>query len=395
MRRVGVLAIAACAALAIGASLGSASASASPGYFAESFPAHITGEQQLGTTSIVIHESSYYCYGLGLNFTADEAPPIRTITPDMEGESCTGALKRPATLDPNGCTFQLTPTGKVEGGEWTGELSVGPAGCGAMNLEYLWNGNECTASISPQSVSGVTYTNFGAGSSKGVEVDPGSFGLAYEQVEQPGGCGSETGTATFTSRWSLTADVAGEPSPLQVADHAWDPIYLDESGFNALAYPVSIHGTQDPKNRFTLTVGGGSTTCSGVTFAGPALSEPSTSVYEFPEFTECITQLGFNFKSTIVNHGCFLVLHSGGGVDVACITGATSIELSIPAAGCVRKIFEQSGLTGVSFEGSGNITANLELGGISSTLVSGPPVLCGESESAGTFTGGSILEGWY
>ncbi|HWL50127.1 MAG TPA: hypothetical protein VNT92_09640 [Acidimicrobiia bacterium] len=412
MKRIKTVGLAAVMALALAATVGAASASAS-GFVADEYYAGIEGNPK------GVHQMYFSGMGYTCSFSAFHAGlegPAEALAPSaMADVSCVSSRGEKATLEMKGCAFIFHPDAETSEGAFNGAFDMGSVGCGPMVL----NGTECERTFSPQAGFVAGYVNNGEGSKATVGVKASAFGINFTVTKGPAAvCGTSGSSGTYDGSWEIQAlDVYGNLNGLHVDETG---VYMagEESGeanqprFEAEDYPLSLLGDQDPASKHLLTIQGRKLSCEEVHFeadAGGATTELSVEA----DYDGC--QLVVSEKSyptTVVANSCHYVLHVlnvgppyAGQADVACAEGDAvevktyeTVKKQVEGKTmCVYKVGAQSGLGSVGYstvgEGSGRgIAVSLGLEGIKYSAT-GSIVLCGTSGSKATYAGGVTLHG--
>jgi hypothetical protein len=330
VKGIKVLGLAALVALALTAFSGTASAS--PQYFkAEKYPATVTGEQgsypelTKGQMDVVSNWGEHWCGAPKL--TAELKGSNEALAASTSGETGCGTT----TLQTNGCTFTFHPEqGTFEWGGCSG-ISVNMSGCHIL--------------FPPKAGLPATFTNFGSGSTGGVEVQFKATSLKNELAT---GCTEHPSfnNGTITGSWKLKATHEGASTSLQAP--LIPGFSVTGSGearkFHSEVYPVAIGGVQIigeiggvSYEKVELKTGAGALRCKTLSFssASPSgLTEDGPILHLTPSYEGC-TVSGVSASVTPPGEGCsdtFSLLGSNGelGICGTTVTVSTCV-ITIPA----------------------------------------------------------------
>jgi hypothetical protein len=406
------LGLAAVAALALAASVGAATASAS--YFtADSYPA-------VAYTPEDISQEIAFGWSMG---GSCEGFPLATVMTDAEEQidatlggsvDCTAMswFEGPATFKSNDCRFTYHAGAETAPGKFSGTMDIGPPGCGPMRLD----GDYCKRAIGAQSGVPLTIENKGSGTgattyleAKG-ELDFTLVGGA------PATCGLGQNPAWYVGRWEIaTMNEEGEAVGNSVSAVG---VYLGGEGpkVEAESYPTNLVGKQDPGNAHLVKFQNNRRLwCSNITLDS-TLSGASSELTQSPEYAGCTAEILGNLMPTTVqaNSCSFGTTVSAGGppyagtLSVSCSKEGDALEIKVfqnaekQAKGetfCHYKIAPQSGLKGLGLSniGSGTerkVAVEFESVSIAYTRVSGTLTNCGAASSTATYTGTTNIEGF-
>ena len=405
MKRTRNLGLAAMTALALMASIGAASASASQ-FVTSSYPATVQGTPE-GTHTLTLAVGFVYNCSPSPTVSGAMEGPTASLKTFAVDASCTSSVWGKATLEFKGCGLVFHPGAS--------SFDIGPANCGSMVL----NGATCDRVFSPQTLRAVTYSNEGEGSKAVVKVHANATGMEYTQS---GECPSKNGvyeSGTYSGYWTFQATKAGTPVSLQVQNTG---AYMagekseekaKQPRFEAEKFPVSLFGAQDSANKHVLTIQARKLTCKDVQFD----SKLTAAAAEIPvgaEYGRCgMIILGTSRPATVAMNSCSYVFHVlnlgppySGQTDVACSKEGDAIEikayesLATQEKGetmCTYKIGSQKGLEGLGLSTSGagsgrGIAVNMGLSGITYSTT-GIAAACGTSGNKATYAGGMTLLG--
>jgi hypothetical protein len=397
------------AALALAALVGPTSVSAS-GFVADEYPATATGDNP--NAHVLTRGSvTYGCNSMDVTAELEEASA--SLAPySVDAESCFSATGKGAVPDMNGCKLIFHPGLETAEGEFAGTFEIGPAGCGPIVID-IPNTPCMPLEIPAQAGLAATFSN---GSSGGEDFLTIKANASLELIPPAHeSCGGSNGT--WTGSWKVTAEnEANEATGIHVDQTG---VYMagEESEseaevprFDSEAFPVSLLGAQSGSYKFTRL--GRVVTCQTVNFSAGELSEAGSQPLLDATYGGCNSSLGP--VATVDTNGCMYelsVLNSGppyvGEVGVSCpegkeialkvYTSQKNFELKSPL--CVYSIGTQGGIAGVSYSTAGEgsertIGIDLQLKELSSTLASGPTLICGAKAPTSTaYAGGLTLSG--
>ena len=381
--------------IALTATAGVASASASSEFIAENYPINLEGTGTYGASfDFKVGGAERSCDVPVLNATLNA--DTTTLATSPEDTTCWFDGER--TLKMNGCEFIFHPDKREIEGVVDGTYDIGGSECstGPTITYYL---NACTLTILPQTGLEATFENKGTpGKSHYVRI-----GLIDKEIEMHnsssfcyGGKGYLTGE--FTGHWNVKEPNEEDGFYLE-PEFVGTEIGIYTTGTPAFAaedYPVLASGEEDGDHTFYTR---GTATCKEVRFE----SEYSSEISELPLLAEYGKCWAFGLESTVEMNGCELVLttasQEAGAAGVSC-SGEETVEITAFLFGepvCVVSIGQQSGLEGVEYAevGSGNergVEVNVELEGIEYTQGG---VFCPEPGTFedGTYSGVATLYG--
>ncbi len=173
---------------------GTAAASETTGFVAESYPASVTGTQS-STLNISTSYGNFTCKNTKLEGTA--WGPSKSLETEhvVSSEYCTGPFYSVYQLQASGCQFKYTSTASG-----SGQMSVVPEGCGPVRLKAP-GGGFCDIEIPSQTALNASLTNTGSGSGAGVRAETRATNLVWVQ-----GCtGTKHTNGAIEATWNLTA----------------------------------------------------------------------------------------------------------------------------------------------------------------------------------------------
>ena len=404
-RTLGLLAI---MALALSATIGAASASASS-FVAGKYSAVVTGTP--GASHTITTPAGVLNTCAGSTFSLELGGATEALTPGaMSDSSCTRSGSATA-LKMNGCKFIYRPGAETSPGNFNGTFDIGPAGCGPIKLEEP--AFSCTKLIGAQSGFAATYKNIGSGEGRYVKVSAAGGSIKYTVEKKVAGVCQE-GTVNYLGDWNVSATSGGVSTALFVATHPPVGIYLSGSTLNAEKYPTTLTGSQASEAGLEIGYAAGQNRkllCKSVNFDGVA-SAASSEVSLGAEYSGCQSVLGSTkLAATVAMNSCRYVFHVigssapyTGSMDIACSTPGDSIQINIyngetkteGPTFCVQKIPAQSGFTGIGLANIGSgaergVAASLAVSGIAYTRTGN--VSCGLASGTGAYNGGINLFG--
>lgn len=198
----------------------SVSAASADAFTTESYPATITGGDDpgvAGTSEFASTGGVAKCPSATYHATLSGASTTLTVTPNLNGASdnCTVAGSIPAVVDLNGCDF-LVHIGSGASTSVTADLLC-PAG---KEVTMTSNQNtagslttKCTTHLPPQTLSGITYDNLGAGTTREIRATMNVSGITYTETAGTGlgACATSVlqHTGTLKGTDLLTAETDG------------------------------------------------------------------------------------------------------------------------------------------------------------------------------------------
>jgi hypothetical protein len=424
------LGLAVVVALALSATLASA-AQAIGRFAAGSYPAIVTGTSSgaftnTGLTTTVCGSES---------FSTPMLTDSNTLQVTPSYSNCFHWGTQPVTITTNGCTFTLAIS-SLEGTTGEGQETVNcPAGKEIVMVRYETKAKQekgeslCEWGIGPQGPLGrLEFYKQGSGSSESIKLET-NIGFQAKAIKgSKAVCGGSGGTGISyagTSQVIARADVGGVagaqvglsfgPGSIRmVGKESAEPSQQPriEADWGAESRPVG--GDQTAGSPHLLKFGGGvrEISCSGVHLAGE-LSNGATELPLSAAYSGCTSAPG-GLPATIGMNSCHYAAHVlnvgppyAGSLDVACSTEGDGIEAKIYEnkskyeAGlplCVYKISPQGGLGSIGFENVSTgvwsgVGMNLNLTGITYSILKGSKILCGLSGPNLTYTGGTRLYG--
>lgn len=213
MGRLKGFGFAALIALALTATMGAATASASVFVADDEYPANIIGET--GKSNFYSGLFNYTCENIGfVNEKELEGATESVATVTNEDGTCVTASGE-ETFEMNGCQFILEPGERESETTFSGKINAGPAECGP--IEMVIEGFGCYTNgmtIEPQPEQDATFTQV-SGEPDEVEVEA-TLEMIVRSKQFPEGCG--TMPAFLDIAWQLAAtNQAEELQPLHVA----------------------------------------------------------------------------------------------------------------------------------------------------------------------------------
>ncbi len=403
LRNLGVLV---CAALAVAAVIGTASASASRfeafnnSTKKNEYPAILNGQQYGGSDSLAFGLFGNSCtIGKEEGFSGLLKGARGKVTPQGMANAQCESFHGPATLAANGCVTVFHLGAETAEG-FAGTFDIGGASCTAMTLTYKSPFN-CTVTIGPQTGLNAKFKNSGKGDEEATIVEMEAAGLKYSgegtSADCPKGAHSD---GSWLGKRIVKAykDIGGIPgaeiglhiSPLN------PPTGISVSGgnFQAESYPLPIAGGQTKALEFLPSKGSGMVSCASASF-GAELTASSSSLNPVSASYGGCTGFG-SLKAAINMHSCYYVFQASGNLEIACSKAGDSIEAKIyksesEEAKCTSTIAPQShkGLTFTNLgEGStSGIAVGFAVEGIQTT-VTGGLLNCGVSN--GTHSDGTL-----
>lgn len=392
MQRTMRLVAASAAAMALLAIGGASSASA--GFFSVSagttgFSATSTEQYFTETGGIVGTCNS------GGSFTGAVSHLNQELGGSPSNLSCNSSAEKAVSWNWNGCKVSLHPGNNSSGSTLDGTFSIGPAGCGPIQV----NSATCEKRISAQS-GAATFLNSG-----GSVAVTATKSLPYSVVKSGGSCWA--GNLNYTGKWNVTPS-----SGTLEALTSKVGISIAGGMFGAAgppwAYPIDVSGGQVPAEPHAITlVGNRVLKCASVDLSGQ-LTSASSALALAPQFTDCVIEVSNVKLPATVNVGsCGYGVNTAGSLDITCQNEGDGIVITSyqnatkQAEGksmCVYRVGPQSGLTSVT---NSNVGAGVEAGvkvqlGIAKlpyTRTSGNAVNCGEASANASYSGSSILNG--
>jgi hypothetical protein len=387
----------ACVALALTATAGADTASASK-FVPETGASVYKGAST--TLAMYMQGLQFSCYPETFEALAAQTNALEAVV----GAGPCG-ISGSAPLKMNGCKFIFHPGAEESAGHFGGTFDIGPAGCGPITIVS----KVCEITIYPKTGLTAHYTNVGEGSKAEVVIDLSATGL--ETSGKGSACSGGSG-GEIEGTWHMAAyNSSGTQKGVHVAAHPPVGLYVagkkseEEAAqpkFNAEEYPVSITGGQSGVNSFYTE--SGESSCSTVSVTGSASAATSTLTLD-PTFGGCVS---LGLESTASTSGCHYVFHvtnSGppyaGSLELACEAGH-QLEFSPQSGGksICTTAFPAQTLGTVKYEnlgtGSGRyVLANNIFGSGLQYSISGGAGKCGKegSHSDGEFEGGIKLEG--
>ncbi len=414
MKRIRNLGLAALLVVALTASVGTASASASAfvpsGSGFPQYPATILGEATKDTTIEIAGTSIYYqCDGspqeLGLA-SAVEGPFTRLdhsgSAVECEGRWSFGFFDN-ATLEPNGCGTVFHSGAETAPGKFSASVDIGPnAGAAKCTGPIKINGSKCDVLIPAQTgLTGATLTNQeNAGADSVIASMSSMVQLSLENCQT-----IKSTSGTYHGRWEPKArNIAGEGIDLRVDQTG---VYTSGKAFEAETYPVWLVGKQDSGSQHQLGFSGRTLKCASITFDGQATGSSADLALDAAYEGCTATVLNNGLPAEVEMNSCHYVFDVAGTLDVACANKEDGIEVLVYAdvknqeAGtpsCAYKVAAQAGAGSVGYstvgEGSARkVGINLNVASLSYTRTVGTTLLCGAKTSTATYTGGSTVGG--
>lgn len=407
MRRLWICAVAAFALSALANA--SPAAASPPGFLAGAggeyaYPATLESEAT-GSAS----ESRLHLGGLHMNCTpypsSDvQASPSSTLT-ISGGAKCSGPNGTASTYL-NGCSWTLHPTSE----QWeylsSGTVSIGPPGCGPIELKDLIS-QYCTISLDPESAFSGTAGFHNEGGTVDVNVELAGI----QWTGSGGGCAENEGSADWTQHLSVgSVDELEEPTSLELVPALPGGVYLtgeeaeeesEQPRFEAEYSPQALVG-----GGFELfQTSAGKFFCKQGAMWGDLAAGAEVALNYEPG--EC-RATALEFPMTVEVNSCHYVLHllnAGppyeGSFGVACDEEGDAIEYSAFSKGsllCRASVGAQQGIEGISLSNSGEgfnrkIGAEAAVEGIEYEYTGGS--LCTEEEvrSDGEISGETTLTG--
>jgi hypothetical protein len=352
LKRIRRLGLSALGALALTASIGVASASAS-GFVATGDPFFATvNGTATGTHTIGFAGNTASC--TGANFQGEIDEPSESINPSLSTPSCGGQ-----SLALNGCTFSFHPGAEKSPGVFGGTADTGPSGCGPIG-PYKFAA--CSVSFYPSTGLAATFENKGSGAEATVAITINATNFQYKV--SPAGCGTnKIENGTYKGSWTVKATRNGSQVGLQVQSKL--PVALgigtEKAQLEATHYPVSIAGAAEGGSP-TWKLLGGSMSCKSAQY-GATASGPTASLPVSVSYSDC-SAFG-SLPMSVSSNGCTYVFNFSGTEDVSCPEGK-SMEFLVyvseaarkegKAPICVVKFAAQTGLASLGF-GSVNYQA--------------------------------------
>lgn len=398
MKRIRHTILAAMAALTLTAVGGAGSASASADFAADAYPVTLTG---------VGSQPAYFDFSGG-GFTCNESTLAGSLasqsnaaiaTPTSTGCTSFGSTVVFAT---NGCQLSLDPQAETASGTFSGNIEIGPWGCGPMTVSLPF---ACKVSIGAQSGIKATFQNEGSGTKAAVSVKVSTSTLKYTQS---GACGSGTfSNGGWTGDWKLTGTSGGSSVGIRAVDvDLASGLYMagkasenpaEQPRLEAEDYPADVAGSQNAGDQLVFSANTGTASCEKVAFSASLVSQ-TTALPLSAQSSGCVAFGLYNVPITM--NSCkyeFNVLNAGppytGTMDVACSKPGDVIEIKAP--GCKVTIGAQEGLGGVTFSNSGTtgsdrrVVVDLDVKGIKYTEVAPLFPICA-SPKGGTFQNGAL-----
>jgi hypothetical protein len=397
-------------ALAVGASIGAASASAS--YFtAGQYPATLKSSAFSEQKLELAGGNTYRCGGLGSEATLSGYAEALTPSYSEGAASCTGPelFDAKGTWTMNGCKFIFHAGTETSPGNFGGTAEIGPSGCGPIVLK----GNTCTKKLAAQSGIPASFKDEGSGSTASFKASISNAAVTYTPEGPAWTCGSGTLTAYYTASWQMSGyNAGGEAVGAAVAKQPPIGVYLagkegSEPRFEAEKYPATVNGAQNPANKYKLELEGNRTlSCESAVLQG-TLSASATQLGLVPSYQSCsMTILGNQDPATVQANSCQYSLNAlnvgppyAGSLGVACSKEGDGIEIKAYASAqkqaegiplCAFTVAPQSALKGVSLENvvsgiSKGIGVSFGVTGIAYTKTQGTVTNCGAK--AGTTAG--------
>jgi hypothetical protein len=159
-------------------------------FLAESYPATITSER-LGYQIFGLHlQNSLSCKDVEFDGTHAAAANVLSVHPEYG--RCIGFGFNVSVVT-NSCDYLLNVDNAGPPYVGTLEIACDPGDAIEVTVPF------CTVEIGPQTVSGVTYENQGAGSNREVKVTFNATGLTYDE------CGTSRSNATYTGSVAVGA----------------------------------------------------------------------------------------------------------------------------------------------------------------------------------------------
>jgi hypothetical protein len=413
VKRIKNMGLVAIAVLAVTASVGAATASAS-GFVADKYNAVVNAP---GSSETFIVEGGGMKIACNTPSLAGELKgPAATLTPFVGAATC---LKGAKPLNMSGCGFTFHPGAEVSGIQYGGTFDIGPAGCGSISIEYL---KGCILSLSPKTGLSATYINSGTGNAAKVSVNAKAEGLT-ETLSGAAGCSHGTGEAgKITTSWELKATNAGAQTGLHVSSGTYGIYLAGESSaekakqprLEAEKYPALISAAQSSANLPSWNMGTSTVACQEAQFnteASAATAELSVAA----SYGKCATAGIYGVKVRM--NGCHFVYHIlnlgppyAGSVDIACTKEGEAIEVraygSVTKEAedkpiCVDAIGPQTTSSGVAFENVGSgagrvVSVNTGLTGLKHTYTRFSAILCPPGTGSSTddkYSSGMVLHG--
>jgi hypothetical protein len=411
IRKLGLLTL---VAVALTTTAGVATASAAGGFQAAEYPAVVDGTQAGVFGSLRSNLSEWRCDGFEM---ADELDlETRNLAPEVGNSNCTRlsgtVLTGPLAISMNSCGFEFSPGDEGEG---VGAVSIGPAGCGAITVDFTEK--DCIWSFAPQDLV-ATYENVETGllGTEGVKVNVPNDHLDHTASGSWIWCKSGT-NLTLEMDWLLSAtNAAAEPIDLTVSDELPDTtgVFLagkasekeaEKPRLEANEYPVSLAGVPDAEDPLTVGTKSAFTLhCDDAAYPGNTVSGPTKVISLSGVETEACTAtlFGVTRPAALVTNSCTYdlnILNSGppytGSMNIKCTAESEVVTIYIFNTNfterCRYTIGPHSGLTGIGFANTGEGFFD------QSVLADFNKVAITVKKSFGTVLqcGGTTHEGWF
>ncbi len=393
MKRIGILALAAFAAVALTASAGAGTASAAR-FIKESGSVVRKGTVSGEEFSV----NAIGCYGQTLS-----GSPSEIFFPTVSNATCT-IFGPEAPLKMNGCTFIFHPGAEESAGHFGGTFDIGPAGCGPVTIT---NPYQCELKVYPKTGLTAHYRNEGTGTTSYVIAELSASGL--KQTGKIGICNEYNNEkGTWNATWNLKDyDSGGTQKGVHLSVRGGLYIAGEKSEeeskqpkFESEVFPAAITGAQTSESDFQI--GAGNNECETLNLGG-SLSELASELTLVPTFNEC-ESLGR--PSTFNTNGCHFAFHLAnagspytGSLELACEAGHQLEIVVQPSKTLCTISFPAQTLGSVKYTNYGTgasryVTANASGKGLSYS-VSGGNGNCGKegSQTVGTFVGEMKLNG--
>jgi hypothetical protein len=380
------------ATMAVTASLGAASASASR-VAVGGYPGEVVG-WNTSTQTFTLSSLETSCTQAA--FEAYIAKPGDAFIGTAGYSSCS-YYAGTRSVNMGTCTYQLNTGEETSPGSFNGTLTIGPVGC-AITL----NSPNCNHTIPAQSAhASVSYANIGSGSGTHISVVLNVSGLTYT-AEGVNCLTSSTTNGRIAGEWTMMGlDAAGKEVGTWVESRNGLYVVTGEKSpsLTAEILPASISGQQSSTSKQKFNTNNGTTfECSGISYSG-SISSASSQFDLTPSYSGCkLVVVGSNLSATVNSNGCtyrYTVTGSSpysGTVALVCPEGK-SLEVTASVA-CTLKIPAQT-LGTVTYTNSigqtGRSVSTSASGSKLSYSTSG--FACGtQTGGNGTYSGGSVLQ---
>lgn len=413
MKRIKNIGLVAIAALAVTASVGAATASAS-GFVADKYNAVVNAP---GSSETFIVQGGGMQIACNTPSLAGELKgPAATLTPVVGAATC---LKGTKPLNMSGCGFTFHPGTEVSGTQYGGTFDIGPAGCGPISIEYL---KGCILSLSPKTGLSATYINSGTGNAAKVSVSAKAEGLT-ETLSGTSGCSHGTGEAgKITTSWELKATNGGIQTGLHVSNATFGVYLAGEKSaetakqprLEAEKYPAILSASQSSTSLPTWSFGTVDVVCQEAQFGAEVLGA-TAELSVGATYKNCGAP-GLKLIQVRMN-GCHFLYHIlnigppfAGSADVACAKEGEAIEVRAYTNAtkeaedhpvCVDAIGPQTTSSGVGLENVGSgagrvVSVNTGLTGLKHTYTRFSAIVCPPSTGSSTddkYSSGMVLHG--